>query len=508
MLKMLLAACGGVCLAFATPAFAEGFMAQHDHFHIQGEGRAEIVRDIAEDLARYDATLREVFAVDPQLPKNPLEIYLVAKSKDAGRLATGQSGSDVAGWYSRHAEGSFVIGSQDGWSAERKSTARSVLLHEYTHHFLNRYGDEALPSWLSEGLAEFYSTTTFDANGAAVIGEFPEMRARSMARRNELPIESLLFSSPLELTNKVHREQFYNRAWLLVHMTEFNPEWSARLAGYRAALRAGKDARKAAASFGDLKALNAALDAYAAGQFAIRTVRGGAAAAGAIRVATLTDVQARLAAVRVERSAAGRHVGRLTAAYERAARVAAQYPNNADAHYELAKVADALGRASKSRVQGAAALRMTREQALDRSLGLQGDHAAANLLSGQVAMDELRANGRNDEAAWQAVRDKIRIAIQVDSDTPMALKAYYDSFIGERRPASAEAVEAMARAFALAPELPSVRTAYAWSLARRGDLLSAEGVMQKLALDPQGSRYAAMISVQFACMRKLQSAAG
>jgi hypothetical protein len=345
MLKMLLAACGGVCLASATPAFAEGFMAQHDHFHIQGEGSAAIARDIAADLARYDATLREAFAVDPQLPKNPLEIYLVAKSKDVGCLATGQRGSDVAGWYSRHAEGSFVIGSQDGWSAERKSTARSVLLHEYTHHFLNRYGDEALPSWLSEGLAEFYSTTTFDANGAAVIGQFREMRARSMARKNELPIESLLFSSPLELKDKVHREQFYNRAWLLVHMTEFKPEWSARLARYRAALRAGEEARKAAAAFGDLQALNAALDAYSAGSFAIRTVRGSAAAAGAIRVATLTDVQARLAAVRVERNAAGRDVGRLTAAYERAARIVAQYPNNADAHYELAKVADALGRA-------------------------------------------------------------------------------------------------------------------------------------------------------------------
>jgi Flp pilus assembly protein TadD len=151
---------------------------------------------------------------------------------------------------------------------------------------------------------------------------------------------------------------------------------------------------------------------------------------------------------------------------------------------------------------------MTREQALDRSLGLQGDHAAANLLSGQVAMDELRANGRNDEAAWQAVRDKIRMAIQVDSDNPMALKAYYDSFIGERRPASAEAVQAMARAFALAPELPSVRTAYAWSLARGGDLLGADRVMQKLALDPQSSSNAAMISVQFAGMRKLKSAAG
>lgn len=505
MRKMLLAAWGGLCLAFSMPANAHGLSAHHESFTLYGEGGEGQMQAMAQDLARYDAALRQLFSVSSQEAQNPLDIFLVAKPKDAGRLATGQGGSDVAGWYSRHAEGSYVLASQAGWSAEPKSVARSVLLHEYTHHFLNRYDDEAMPAWLSEGRAEFYSTMTFDGSGRAVVGQVPAVRAGSMARKNQLPIEALLFSSPLELTNHVQREQFYNRAWLLVHMAEFRPEWGARLAQFRAALLAGADQRVAAEAFGDLGALNAALDVYAASALASRSLDLSGAAAG-VRLTPLSAPQAEIIGLRMERNAAGRSADRLGVAYRKAGQLAARYPNEADAQFELAKTGDALRRAMRDRGPDAAALRAQIEQALERSLSLRGDHSAANLLSGLAAMDDLRMKGSSDPAAWQDVRAKIRLAMQNDSGNPMALKAYYESYIGERRTASKEAVRAVARAFALAPELPSVRTAYAWSLARDGDLAGAERVIQKLARDPQDNGSAAMLSVQFAGMRQLAKA--
>ncbi len=506
MKKMLFAACGIALLAFPATASAQWMEAKNAAFTVYGDGGEALISSLSDDLFRYDAALRQELAVSDRADKAPLTIYLVGTRKEAGRLASGSHDSNIAGWYNRHAEGGFAVSNLEGWAANAKSVSRSVLLHEYTHHLLNRYATSAMPAWLSEGTAEFYSTMSFDANGQAIIGQFPQIRANSMAKKNQLPIETLLLSSPMQISNNVHREQFYNRAWLLTHMLHFDAAWKPRLAQYLAALNGGADARQAAANaFGDFNALDAALDQYAKRPVQSRTVAVAGTAQTATTFRAMTSVEAQLVHLRLERKAAGRDASRLAVVQGDLATLAHVHGDDADVQFELAQAGDNLLSARKNRGEGIDALRTQTQGALDKSLALRADHAAANLLQGQMLMDQLRHQGSTDASAWQRVRASIQKSITANGNNPMALKAYYDSYIGERRPASKDAVSAIAKAFDMVPELSAVRVAYAWSLARAGDLAGAERAVQILAYDPQDSGSGRMLAVQFAGMRKLQA---
>lgn len=506
MKKMLSAACGIALLAFPTIASAQWVEAQSSAFTVYGEGSEALISALSDDLARYDAALRQQFSVQADGNKAPLAIYLVGSTKEAGRLASGTNDSNIVGWYNRHAEGGFAVSNLEGWAANSKSVSRSVLLHEYTHHFLNRYADNAMPAWLSEGSAEFYSTMSFDANGQAIIGQFPQIRASSMAKKNQLPIEILLFSSPMQITNKVHQDQFYNRAWLLTHMMHFDAAWKPRLAQYLAALNNGVDARQAAASaFGDFNALNDALDQYAKRPLQSRAIALASSSATPVRLRTMGSVEGQLVELRMERKAAGRNADRLAMVQRSLVIFSGNNGNDADVQFELAQAGENLISARKNRGEGIDAIRAQTQSALDKSLALRGDHAGANLLQGQMLMDQLRNQGSTDVHAWERVRVSIQKSISANGNNAMALKAYYDSFIGERRAASADAVSAMSKAFAMAPELPAVRVGYAWSLARAGDLSGAERAVRIMANDPQDSGSGRMLAVQFAGMRKLDS---
>lgn len=505
MKKMLFAACGIALLAIPATASARWIEAKNAAFTVYGEGDEALISALSDDLSRYDAALRQELGVSDGAGKAPLTIYLVGTRKEAGRLASGGNDSNIAGWYDRHAEGGFAVSNLEGWAANAKSVSRSVLLHEYTHHMLNRYATSAMPAWLSEGTAEFYSTMSFDANGQVIIGQFPQIRAKSMAKKNQLPIETLLFASPMQITNNVHREQFYNRAWLLTHMLHFDAAWKPRLAQYLAALNGGTDARQAAVNaFGDFDVLNAALNQYAKRPVQSRTIAVAGSARSATTLRAMTGVEGQLAHLRLERKAAGRDAARLAVVQGELATLAHAHGDDADVQFELAQAGDNLLSARKNLGEGIDALRAKTQAALDKSLALRADHADAHLLQGQMLMDQLRNQGSIDTNAWQRVRGAIQKSIAANGNNPMALKAYYDSYIGERRPASDDAVSAIAKAFDMVPELSAVRVAYAWSLARAGDLQGAERAVHILAYDPQDSGSGRMLVVQFAGMRKLQ----
>ena len=53
---------------------------------------------------------------------------------------------------------------------------KTVLLHEYTHHFMYQYFPAAYPTWYSEGFAEFMASPVFNDDGSIGIGAPPEYR--------------------------------------------------------------------------------------------------------------------------------------------------------------------------------------------------------------------------------------------------------------------------------------------------------------------------------------------
>jgi hypothetical protein len=82
-------------------------------------------------------------------------------------------------------------------------SADVVLQHEYTHHFMNQYGNGAMPAWLVEGLAEYFSTANVDGEQVR-LGTASPGRVRSLIqdassmnriRPRRLPLETVLTAS-------------------------------------------------------------------------------------------------------------------------------------------------------------------------------------------------------------------------------------------------------------------------------------------------------------------------
>jgi tetratricopeptide (TPR) repeat protein len=99
--------------------------------------------------------------------------------------------------------------------------ARELMYHEFAHYILLR-NLHSLPGWLSEGLAEFYSTFEVDhKKGTVVIGRPPMERMRGIRSLPFLPLEKVVLGTGDEMSRLWRDPQgismFYAESWGLVH---------------------------------------------------------------------------------------------------------------------------------------------------------------------------------------------------------------------------------------------------------------------------------------------------
>jgi len=93
-----------------------------------------------------------------------------------------------------------------------------IIVHEYAHLALERSGGASYPVWLSEGLAEFFSTME-PAKDRVVLGRAPLGRLRTIQSETLLSVSRLIGvgrDSP-EYTSD-HVGMFYAQSWALTHM--------------------------------------------------------------------------------------------------------------------------------------------------------------------------------------------------------------------------------------------------------------------------------------------------
>lgn len=128
---------------------------------------------------------------------------------------------------------------------------RAAAIHEYMHLILTHEGLK-LPIWLSEGLADVYSTLEFQ-DGCAVVGA--PLEGRLYALRNEawLPLDALFTvgqNSP-EYNNRRLASIFYAESWALAHMLRFGAGYAPHFDAFMHAVAAGASAPNALeAAFG------------------------------------------------------------------------------------------------------------------------------------------------------------------------------------------------------------------------------------------------------------------
>jgi hypothetical protein len=413
-------------MSAAMPAQAqEWHQAETAHFIVKSRDSEEATRHFAELMERYDRGLRYLMGlpedhVEESAANKPV-IYRFGDYADMSRLATGNAGAGIGGFFISRA------GQSVGYAPSRRQRSNNsrdrrdrtdsieqVLLHEYTHYFMMQNYPAAYPRWYSEGYAEMVSTIRFNEDGSFHIGDPPQSRGGIISSRPLSSLDEMLDDD--YVATGYDQYQHYVTGWLLSHYLNFTPAREAKLREYLVAIGQGEDSLTAARRiFGDLDAIQRDLVNYRRGPFPGYDVRPREMGVPAVTVSEISGVEAELIDAEytlwrgVSRDQANAFAARLRTA-------AQQHPDSAYVHMLLAEAEHD----SKNYAAGlAAATRATELDARNQRAWLYRAYNAMEL-------------GETDPTQYAEARRALAQARQIDPDDPRPLIAFYESYYEEK----------------------------------------------------------------------------
>ena len=140
---------------------------------------------------------------------------------------------------------------------------QAVIFHEYTHSIFHA-NVHWLPTWLDEGLAEFYGYTRFQ--GDHIYVGTPSIRYAHLRSEFLIPIPEMLTANGRTFFKDQRRNDlFYGEAWAMVHYMTFGEgmEHGAKLTRFIKLIETGTPQPQAfQQTFGDPKAFESQLSEY------------------------------------------------------------------------------------------------------------------------------------------------------------------------------------------------------------------------------------------------------
>lgn len=245
MRSLLFVAALAVTALVSSSAFAQGRWSRIETpgFVIYASGSQDRARDVAADLEAFDALLRRFTGAPAARSPTKLDVFLFGR--DEFQETFPGANDNIRGFYSAGVEqiAAYAI-FRDGWGLG----AQEVLFHEYAHHFMYQYFNNAYPAWYVEGFAEFISTATIGSE-RIVLGRSSEARAHTLFNGSWLPMEELITATTWQL-DEDERAAYYAQAWLFTHYIVMQRK-NAQFEAYVRALRRGQEPAAAfSAGFG------------------------------------------------------------------------------------------------------------------------------------------------------------------------------------------------------------------------------------------------------------------
>ncbi len=189
------------------------------HFRVVTDGSERDGRDVAKEFEQ----MRYVFAM--RFQNAALETgspLLVVAVREPGLHALApifwKQRDKVAGQFFRGWERQYALVRLDSFG----DLNQTVVFHEYAHSILHA-NIHWLPTWLDEGMAEFYAYTRFQ--GDRIFVGAPSIRLRHLQNESPMPISEMMTTNSGTFFNDPRREDlFYGEAWAMVHYMTFGPD--------------------------------------------------------------------------------------------------------------------------------------------------------------------------------------------------------------------------------------------------------------------------------------------
>lgn len=460
-------------LLSAWPASAEWLEAETAHFVVRGDGDERWIRDYARQLELFDQALRYIRKVEdrPELHANRVHVYVLANTAVVSDLCNCRN---VAGFYKPRVGNSIAFTPRSaGNGTVNGMGADNVLFHEYTHHFVFQNFPAAYPAWFIEGFAEFNGSAEVRRDGSVSLGRPANYRAGGLARGRTMSVRELMDGTGVRRMAPSDRNAFYARAWVLTHYLTFEQSRAGQLSKYLRLVQGGTASLAAAEqSFGDLRALDSALNAYArSSKLSAYEISAEKLNAGEIKVRRMSAGEAAmmpLAIQSVNRMSPDRALKLLPDARRRAAPFAADAAAQtilADLEFDAGNLAEA-------------------EAAADRAIARDPRAVQALLRKGHIRVRQARASRVADPAVWKEARSWFIRANRDDPDFATPLYHFYQSFLIARERPTENALDALERAFFLSPQDGVLRRMAITHYLREDRREDARAALLPLAFDP------------------------
>ena len=228
-------------LIAATPAFAaDKWLSVHfKDFSVVGNANEADIRRIGRSLEEFRSALAVMFPKMDQTPAVPVTVIVFKNDESFAPYKPLYEGKPV------NALAFFQPGEDVNYIALSPTPQLpNVVLHEYVHLML-RDNVGSLPLWITEGLAECYSTFEMAKQNEFTLGRPPDRHITTFSTPTPfIPIKSLMEvrqNSP-EYNEQSKQGGFYAESWAIVHYLIFGPDAKRRsqFAQLLSALSGGK----------------------------------------------------------------------------------------------------------------------------------------------------------------------------------------------------------------------------------------------------------------------------
>lgn len=202
------------------PAYAEKetwIKAKSKHFTLVGNADEKQIRKVGAELEKFREAVSRLSGIWQRRFSPPVTVFVFKDNETYEPFKPLLQGkpAEVSGYLQSDNHSAYITLTTD----YRRQEPESVIFHEYVH-FLTGGGQRSLPVWLSEGLAEYFSTFAVTGGGKQiVIGREISAHLRKLREGGWVPTQTLLTigqDSPfyLELDKKTG---LYAQSWALVH---------------------------------------------------------------------------------------------------------------------------------------------------------------------------------------------------------------------------------------------------------------------------------------------------
>jgi hypothetical protein len=454
-------------LLVPSAASAEWRATESPHFIVYSGGTPEQLNAAVVKLERFHRVLRTLSgATKAEVPFKP-RIFMMPDVYHVQKTLVG--GEGVLGYYESTARGPILVGAHKGAGGERDLNAETILLHEYTHHFMLDYFPATYPRWFTEGFAEYFGRTQIGDDDKVEIGLGANSRYESM--KYWVPTRKMMTAKTPKDFDGIYYS-VYGQGWLTVHYLTHNEQRQGQLQTYLAAINAGESYEAAMnKAFGEnATRLDTELQSYSRKSRIPTTIL-------PFKPLQLPPLKTRVLSpaeealifheVVLSRGLSVREADKFA---REVREIAGRFPNDP---YALSMLVEA---------ELAVDNKTAASAAVDRWLAVQPEAPRGLMHKANLRIRELSDSGSKDEAAWKAAQQMLVRAVNRAPNDALVLEAYYDSFVSRGIDPPATAQNALYLAHEIVPNHVGFRHKLAADFERRGLIEDAINTIKPVAL--------------------------